>query len=73
MKRAHRLTPPPLAFQVVSNGPYKSVGDIYNIPAMTGQEKDAMKKCESKFVLLDPKPEYVIDRINNGYVLRVHA
>jgi len=69
MKRAHLLTPPPLAFQVVSNGPYKAVGDIYNIPAMTGQEKDAMKKCESKFVLLDPKPEYVIDRINNGYVL----
>jgi len=65
----HPSTSDVTAFQVVSNGPYKSVGDIYNIPAMTGQEKDAMKKCESKFVLLDPKPEYVIDRINNGYVL----
>ena len=57
-----------LSPQVVSNGPYKTVGDIYNIPGATSQEKDAMKKCEAKFVLLDPKPEYVIDRINNGYV-----
>ena len=27
-----------------------------------------MKKAESKFVALDIKPEYVIDKINNGYV-----
>ena len=57
---------PGAAGKVVSNGPYKAVSDIYNIPGASSGEKDAMKKCESRFVVLDPKAEYVIDRINNG-------
>lgn len=57
---------PNAAGKIVSNGPYKTVADVYNIPTLTGAEKDAIKKAEGKFVVLDPKPEYVIDKINNG-------
>jgi hypothetical protein len=32
----------------------------------TDAEKAAIKKYESKFITLDPAPEYTIDRINNG-------
>lgn len=35
-------------------------------PHATDGEKAAIKKYESKFVTLDPAPEYTIDRINNG-------
>jgi photosystem II PsbU protein len=45
---------------------YKSAADLYNAPGLTGPEKDVIKKYEAKFVFLDPKPEYVIDRLNNG-------
>ena len=37
------------------------------IPDLTSQELEVLKKAESKFVALDIKPEYVIDKINNGY------
>ena len=57
---------PTAAGRIASNGPYKAVSDIYNLPGMTNAEKDALKKVESKFIVLDPKPEYVIDKINNG-------
>lgn len=57
---------PTVASKVVTHGPYKTVGDIYNIPGLTNAEKDVLKKYESKFVVLDPKPEYVLDKINNG-------
>jgi photosystem II PsbU protein len=50
---------------------YKSAGDLYNAPGLTSAEKDVIKKYEGKFVFLDPKPEYVIDRLNNG--ARSHA
>ena len=52
--------------KIASHGPYNSVSEIYNIPGLTGKEKDAMKKHESKFVALKPEADYVIDRINNG-------
>lgn len=45
---------------------YKSAADLYNAPGLTGPEKDVIKKYEAKFVFLEPKPEYVIDRLNNG-------
>lgn len=32
----------------------------------TDAEKSVIKKYESKFITLDPAPEYTIDRINNG-------
>jgi len=57
---------PAVAGKIVSNGPYSSVGDIYNIAGLTSREKDVMKKYESKFVALKPSADYVIDRINNG-------
>jgi photosystem II PsbU protein len=52
--------------KIASHGPYNSVSEIYNIPGLSGKEKDAMKKHESKFVALKPEADYVIDRINNG-------
>ena len=30
------------------------------------EEKEVLKKNEGRFVVLDSKPEYVIDKINNG-------
>jgi len=46
--------------------PYKSVGDVYNTPGLTDAEKAVIKKYESRFIVLEPKPEFVIDRLNNG-------
>merc|ERR1719230_1766006 len=57
---------PSIAGKVVTSGPFKSVGDVYNIPSLTGPEKDILKKYESRFLTLDVKPEYDIDKINNG-------
>ena len=59
---------PTLASKIVTNGPFKTVADVYNIPGLSGAEKDLLKKAESRFVTLDVKPEYEIDKINNGYV-----
>jgi hypothetical protein len=42
------------------------VSDIYNIPGLTGPEKDVMKKYESRFVTKTPSADFVIDRFNNG-------
>lgn len=42
-----------------SHPPSKTTG-------LTEAEKSIMKKYESKFVTLEPAPEYTIDRINNG-------
>lgn len=57
---------PSIASKIVNNGPFKTVADIYNIPDLTGAEKDVLKKNEGRFVTLDSKPEYVVDKINNG-------
>mmetsp|Transcript_126898 Transcript_126898/g.367281 ORF Transcript_126898/g.367281 Transcript_126898/m.367281 type:complete len:149 (+) Transcript_126898:56-502(+) len=57
---------PTVAGKIVSNGPYKSVGDLYNIPGLSGAEKDLIKKYESRFTALPPQADYVIDNINNG-------
>eukprot|EP00904_Undaria_pinnatifida_P000349 jgi/Undpi1/10314/HiC_scaffold_28.g12765.m1 len=57
---------PNAAGKIVSNGPYSSVSEIFNIKGLSGEEKAAMKKHESKFVTLDPQAMYTIDRINNG-------
>ena len=57
---------PGAAGKIVSNGPYKSVSEVYNIPGLTSAEKDVIKKYESRFVALKPSADYVIDRINNG-------
>lgn len=39
---------------------------IFSIPSLTSAEKEILKKAEGRFVTLDGKPEYVIDKINNG-------
>ena len=57
---------PTLASKIVSNGPIKTVADVYNIPGLTNTDKDTLKKSENKLTVLDEKAEYVIDKINNG-------
>jgi photosystem II PsbU protein len=57
---------PTVAGKIASNGPYKSVSDVYSIPGLTGAEKDLIKKYESRFTTTPPSADYVIDRINNG-------
>lgn len=57
---------PTIAGKIVSNGPYKTVGDIYSIAGLTSAEKDILKKYESRFTALTPQADYVIDRVNNG-------
>lgn len=39
---------------------------MYNIPGLTPEGKTALKNAESRWVVLDVKPEYDIDKINNG-------
>ena len=63
---------PSIASKIVVNGPFKTVQDIYNIPGLTETQKDIIKKSESRFLALDVKPEYEIDKINNGYVTHTH-
>lgn len=57
---------PTVAGKIASNGPYKTVSELYSIPGLSAQEKDILKKYESRFVALEPAADYVIDRINNG-------
>uniref|UniRef100_A0A7S0SS63 Photosystem II 12 kDa extrinsic protein n=1 Tax=Chromulina nebulosa TaxID=96789 RepID=A0A7S0SS63_9STRA len=57
---------PTIAGKIVTSGPFKTVADLYNIPSLSNTEKDTLKKYEGKFLVLDPKPEYVLDKINNG-------
>jgi photosystem II PsbU protein len=57
---------PSIASKVITSGPFKTVADVYNIPGLTSQQKDLLKKYEDRFVVLDAKPEYVVDKINNG-------
>jgi photosystem II PsbU protein len=57
---------PTAAGKIVTNGPYKTVADIYNIPGLTGPEKEVIKKYEYRFVAKTPSADFVIDRFNNG-------
>ena len=57
---------PTVAGKIASNGPYKSVSDLYNIKGLTSTEKELIKKYESRFTTLPPSADFVIDRINNG-------
>jgi photosystem II PsbU protein len=50
----------------VSQGPFKTVGDVYSIPNLSSKEKEVLKTNEGRFVALEVKPEYDIDKINNG-------
>merc|ERR1719284_656730 len=57
---------PNAAGKIVSKGPYKSKEDMYAKAGFSAPEAAAVKKYDSKFLFLEPKPEYVIDQINNG-------
>lgn len=57
---------PTLAGKIVTYGPFKTVADVYALPGLSNAEKDVLKKNEGRFVALDVKPEYDIDKINNG-------
>jgi photosystem II PsbU protein len=52
--------------QIVSNGPYKSVADLYAIKGLTEPQKAVIKKNEARLYAGPPEAAYVIDRINNG-------
>merc|ERR1719217_1146445 len=57
---------PNAAGKIVSKGPYKSKEDMYVKAGFTAPEAAAVKKYDNKLLFLEPKPEYVIDQINNG-------
>ena len=57
---------PTVAGKIVTNGPYTSVGDVYNIKGLSSAEKELIKKYESKFTVTTPQADYVIDKFNNG-------
>jgi photosystem II PsbU protein len=64
---------PTVAGKIASHGPYKTVSDVYNIPGLTGPEKDMIKKYESRFTAQTPSADYVIDRINNGLYVSIES
>jgi photosystem II PsbU protein len=58
---------PSIASKIVTSPtPFKTVADVYSTPGLTGAEKDTIKKSEARLVVMEGKPEYVIDKINNG-------
>jgi len=57
---------PNAAGKIVSNAPYKSKEELYTKAKLSAPEASAVKKYESKFIFLEPRPEYIIDNINNG-------
>lgn len=57
---------PTIARKIAENGPYKSVGEIFNISTLTEAEKAVIRRHESRLTATKPSPEYFIDRINNG-------
>merc|ERR1719224_340361 len=57
---------PNAAGKIVSKAPYKSKEDMYSKAGFTAPEAAAVKKYDSNFIFLEPKPEYQIDQINNG-------
>jgi len=57
---------PNAAGKIVSNAPYKSKEDMYTKAKFSAAEAASVKKYDSKFIFLDPRPEYIIDNINNG-------
>jgi len=57
---------PNAAGKIVSNAPYKSKDDMYAKAKFSSAEATAVKKYDSKFIFLEPRPEYIIDNINNG-------
>merc|ERR1719375_667724 len=57
---------PNAAGKIVAKAPYKSKDEMYSKAGFTEKEKETVKKYDSNFVFLEPRPEYIIDNINNG-------
>jgi len=57
---------PNAAGKIVSKAPYKSKEDMYTKAGFSAPEAAAVKKYDSNFIFLEPRPEYIIDNINNG-------
>jgi photosystem II PsbU protein len=57
---------PNAAGKVVTNAPYKNKEDMYAKAKFTAKEAEFVKKYDSRFIYLEPRPEYIIDNINNG-------
>jgi len=57
---------PNAAGKMVTNAPYKSKEDMYAKAKFSAKEAEAVKKFEGRFIFLEPRPEYIIDNINNG-------
>merc|ERR1719408_154851 len=57
---------PNAAGKIVSKAPYKSKEDMYAKAGFTSNEAAAVKKYDANFIYLEPRPEYIIDNINNG-------
>ena len=57
---------PNAAGKIVSKAPYKSKEDMYTKAGFLPAEAAAVKKYDANFIFLEPRPEYIIDNINNG-------
>jgi len=57
---------PNAAGKLVTHAPYKNAGEMYTKCKFSPAEAATVKKFESRFIFLEPKPEYIIDNINNG-------
>ena len=51
---------------VREKGGFQSYDDMMKLVALTGPEKEVVGKYKDKFVFAEPRPEYVIDNLNNG-------
>ena len=57
---------PNAAGKIVSKAPYKGKEDMYSKAGFSSAEAAAVKKYDTNFIFLEPRPEYIIDNINNG-------
>lgn len=59
---------PTLAGMIVSNSPYESVDDVFDLPGLTDQQKSVLNRYKDRFIVTDPAIPLVEggDRFNNG-------
>merc|ERR1719183_1383775 len=56
---------PTVAGKLIKYAPYKSAAEMYTKGGFSSTEAAVLKKYESRFIFLEPKPEYQIDQFNN--------
>ncbi|EKX52337.1 hypothetical protein GUITHDRAFT_65512 [Guillardia theta CCMP2712] len=57
---------PTIAGIICKYGPYQTVEDLYKVPSLSAEQKQIIKKYEKNLLALDPAPEYIEDKFNNG-------